>query len=207
MALLSLGTKMSASKLIHYFFSHPTAFGWVVALHLGNSTAKAYLCNQGGTASPFLPRLACWILSLTNKHRSTLIWACIPTQLNVETNYLSWGQLLPEWHILPQITHVAFCLWDLPEVDLLASTQTPQCKHQLHLGHGQLPSGGLGCWMPSIILGSFRCKLCVSLLLHLVPLVLSKFLAEHVKGQLRFWFLVAPMLDGSSLASHILSTC
>ena len=30
----------------------------VVALHLDNSTAKAYLCNQGGTASPFLYRLA-----------------------------------------------------------------------------------------------------------------------------------------------------
>ena len=31
----------------------------VVALHLDNSTAKAYLCNQGGTVSPFLSRLAC----------------------------------------------------------------------------------------------------------------------------------------------------
>ena len=29
--------------------------GKVVALHLDNSTAKAYLCNQGGTVSPFLP--------------------------------------------------------------------------------------------------------------------------------------------------------
>ena len=36
----------------------------VVALHLDNSTAKAYLCNQGGTVSPFLSRLACQILSL-----------------------------------------------------------------------------------------------------------------------------------------------
>ena len=29
--------------------------GKVVALHLDNSTAKAYLCNQGGTVSPFFP--------------------------------------------------------------------------------------------------------------------------------------------------------
>ena len=42
--------------------------GNVVALHLDNSTAKAYLCNQGGTVSPFLSRLACQILSLTDKH-------------------------------------------------------------------------------------------------------------------------------------------
>ena len=33
-------------------------FGKVVAFHWDNSTAKAYLCNQGGTVSPFLSRLA-----------------------------------------------------------------------------------------------------------------------------------------------------
>ena len=41
--------------------------GKVVALHLDNSTAKAYLCNQGSTVSPFLSRLACQVLSLTDK--------------------------------------------------------------------------------------------------------------------------------------------
>ena len=30
----------------------------VVALLLDNSTAKAYLCNEGGTASTFLSRIA-----------------------------------------------------------------------------------------------------------------------------------------------------
>ena len=70
--------------------------GKMVALHLDNSTAKAYLCNQGGTVSLFLSRLACQILSLTNKHSITLIPAYIPTHLNVEVDYLSQGQLLPE---------------------------------------------------------------------------------------------------------------
>ena len=70
----------------------------VVALHLDNSTAKAYLCNQGGTVSPFLSRLACWILSLTDKHGITLLPAYIPTHLNVEADFLSQDQLLPEWH-------------------------------------------------------------------------------------------------------------
>ena len=65
--------------------------GKVVALHLDNSTAKAYLCNQGGTVSPFLSRLACWILSLTDKHGITLIPAYIPTHLNMEVDYLSLG--------------------------------------------------------------------------------------------------------------------
>ena len=63
--------------------------GKVVALHLDNSTAKAYLCNQGSTVSPILSRLACWILSLTDKHGITLIPAYIPTHPNVEANYLS----------------------------------------------------------------------------------------------------------------------
>ena len=45
---------------------HRMAFclsGKMVALHLDNNTAKAYLCNQGGTVSPFLSRLSCQILS------------------------------------------------------------------------------------------------------------------------------------------------
>ena len=96
---------------------HRMAFhlsGNEVALHLDSSTAKAYLCKQGGTMSPFLSRLACWILSLTDKHSITLIPACIPTHLSVEANYLSWGQMLPEWHLLLQVVQVAFHLWGLP---------------------------------------------------------------------------------------------
>ena len=85
--------------------------GKVVAMHLDNSTAKAYLWNQGGTVSPFLSRLACQILSLMNKHGITLLPAYIPTHLNVEADYLSWGWLLPEWHLLPQVAQAAFPLW------------------------------------------------------------------------------------------------
>ena len=98
--------------------------GKVVALHLDNSTAKAYLCKQGGTVSPFLSKLTCWILSLTDKYGVTLIPAYIPAHLNVVADYLSQDQLLPEWHLLPQVIHAAFHLWDLPEVALLASSHS-----------------------------------------------------------------------------------
>ena len=110
---------------------HRMAFclsGKVVALHLDNSTTKAYLCNQDGTVSPLLSKLACLILSLTNKHVITLIPTYIPTHLNVEADYLSQGQMLWEWHLLPQVAQAAFHLWVLPEVDLLPSSCATQCQ-------------------------------------------------------------------------------
>ena len=165
------------------------SYGKVVALHLDNSTANAYLCNEGGTVSPFLSRLACWILSLTDKHGITLIPAYIPTHVNVEADYLFQDQMLPEWHLLPWVAQAAFHIWGLHEVDLLTSSHTTQCQHYYTL-ESLLPLGALGLnafnhpWM-------FQ----VSYVFPpptLFPLVLSRFLAEHVKGQLRLLILVAP---------------
>ena len=163
--------------------------GKVVALHLDNSTPKTYLCNQGGTVSPFLSRLACQILSLTDKHGITLLPAYIPTHLNVEADFLSKDQMLLEWHLLPQVAQAAFCLWGLPEVDLLASSCSTQCQHYFTL-ETPLPLGAL-----RLNAFSHPWQFQVSYVfppLALVPLVLSKFLAEHVNGQLRHLLLVAP---------------
>ena len=163
--------------------------GKVVALHLDNITAKAYLCNQGGTEPPFLSRLACWILSMTDKHGNTLLSAYIPTHLNVEANFLSWDQLLLEWHLLPQVAQAAFHLLGLPEVDLLASSCSTQCQYYFTL-ETPLPLGAL-----RLNAFSHPWNFQVSYVfpaLALVPLVLSKFLAEHVSGQLRHLLLVAP---------------
>ena len=163
--------------------------GKVVALHLDNSTAKAYLCNQGGTVSPFLSRLACRILSLTDKHGITLLPAYIPTHLNVEADFLSRDRLLPEWHLLPQVAQAAFRLWGLPQVDLLASSRSTQCQHYFTL-ETPLPLGALG-----LNAFSHPWNFQVSYVFPppaLVPLVLAKFLAEHVNSQLRHLLLVAP---------------
>ena len=171
---------------------HRMAFclsGKVVALHLDNSSAKVYLCNQGGTVSPFLSRLACQILSLTNKHGITLLPGYIPNHLNVEADFLSQDWLLLEWHLLSQVAQAALCLWGLPEVDLLASSCYTQCQHYFTL-ETPLPLGTLGLnafshpW-------NFQASY-VFPPLALVCLVLSKFLVEHVNGQLRHLLLVAP---------------
>ena len=83
----------------------------------------------------------------------------------------------------------AFHLWCLPKVDLLASYHSTQCQHYYTL-QSPLPLGALG-------LNAFNHPLIfqVSYVFPppaLVPLVLSKFLVEHVKGQLRQLILVAP---------------
>ena len=174
----------------------------VVALHLDSSTDKAYLCNQGGTVSPFLSRLTCQILSLTDKHGITLIPAYIPTHLSVEVDYLFWDWLLPEWHLLPWVAHAAFCLWGLPEVDLLASSHSTQCQHYITL-ETPLPLGALGLnafnhpWMFQVS--------CMFPPPALVPLVLSKFLAEHANGQLRHLILVVPCWMGAPWLPTVLN--
>ena len=125
---------------------------------------------------------------MTDKHDITFIPAYIPTHLNVEAIYLSWDQMLPEWHLLPQVAKVTFQQWGLPEVDLLPSPHTTQYQ-QYYTLESPLPIGALGLkafnhpWM-------FQ----VSYVFPppaLVPLVLFKFLAEHVSGQLRWLILVA----------------
>ena len=178
---------MAVAMMLHRMAFHLS--GKVVALHFDNSTAKAYLCNQYGTVSPFLSRLACQIFSLTDKHSITIIPAYIPTHLNVEANYLSHGQLLLEWHLLPQMAQGAFHLCGLPEVDLLAFSHNTQCQYYYIL-ETPLPLGALG-------LNAFHYpwKYQVSYVFPppaFSPLVLSKFLAEHVKGQFRLLILVAP---------------
>ena len=70
--------------------------GKVVFLQLDNSTAKAYLCNQGGTESLFLCRLACQILSLVDEHGITLISVYTLADLGAEFDYLLWEILVAE---------------------------------------------------------------------------------------------------------------
>ena len=67
----------------------------MVDLYLDNSTAKVYLCNQDSTVSLFLSRLACHTLNLPKKHGITPIPAYRHAHLNVESDYLSWGRLVP----------------------------------------------------------------------------------------------------------------
>ena len=80
----------------------------MVALYLDNSTAKAYLCNQGDIASAFLSTLACCILNLADKQGINVISAYIPIHLNVKA--ISWGRFVPEQQLLSLIAWPIFYL-------------------------------------------------------------------------------------------------
>ena len=157
-AHIALQELQAVAIMLHRMAFHLS--GKVVALHLDNSTAKAYLCNQGCKVSSFLSRLACWILSPTNRHGITFLPAYIPTYLNVEADFLSWDRMLPELHLLPQVAQAAFHLrgpsrGGPPGIFSFYSMPT-----LFHFGNSTA-SGGLGveCLQPSLEISG---KLCVS---------------------------------------------
>ena len=105
--------------------------------------------------SPFLSRLACQILSQTNKHGVTLIPAYTTTHLKWRQIISPRNQLLPEWHLLPQQAHAGpsrggpACIFSFYSMPAL-----------LHLGNSTTSRGfGVECLQPSL---DFSDKLCVS---------------------------------------------
>ena len=163
---------------------HRMAFhlsGKAVALYLDNGTAKAYLCNEGGTVSPFPSRLACWILSLTDKQDSTLIPVYIPTHLPG-----------------PDASRVASSpLGGSSSFSPLGSSSGGPAGILLYHSMPALLHLGISTTSGALGLNAFNhlWTFQVSYVFPppaLVPLVVSKFLAEHVKDQLRYLILVAP---------------
>ena len=106
--------------------------GLIVALHLDNSTSKAYLCNQGGTVSPFVSRLACQILAsmvlLLFQHTflTTSMWRLIICPrircfrsgiffLRWHRQLFNFGafQMWTYWHLLIQLNASIITDWNL----------------------------------------------------------------------------------------------
>ena len=126
--------------------------GKVVALHLDNSTAKAYLCNQGGTVPPFpFPgwpaRYWVWPTSMVFQH------TFLPTSM--------WRQIFcPRIGCFQSDT---FSLRLLRQLFTFGVFQRWTCWHLLILLNASIISLWKLCclwgpwgWMPSAILGIFR---------------------------------------------------
>ena len=135
--------------------------GKVVALHLGNCTAKSYRCNQDGTVSPVLSRLVCQILSLTDKHGILLFQhAFLPTSV--------WRLIICPW--MRCFQSGIFSLSWLRQPFTSGALQRWICLHLLNLLNASTihvgistTSWGLGveCVQPSL---DVSCKLCFLLL-------------------------------------------
>ena len=93
-----------------------------VALVSDNTSAVAYLRNQGGTKSLLMSALATDICLWSETRGMTLVPRHLPGHLNVLTDHLSRrGQILKtEWSLNQTIADRIFRAWGRPFVDLFA---------------------------------------------------------------------------------------
>ena len=107
----------------------------------------------------------------------------------MEASCLSLGWLVPEWHRLSHIAEALVQLWDQLELDLLVSSHTDQGEHYYTLENvltlGALELNAFNHPWTHQVSSVFPPP-------ALVPLVLPKFLVQHVTGQFRILILVAP---------------
>ena len=181
-------TLQEPSKLLHLILHKMVfrLFDKVVSLHLGNSTNNTYLCNQGGTASFLLSRLACCILTLTSMVL-ILFPAYIPTHLNM-------GAISPrEGWFQSGICFLTF-LSSISSLETSWGGAVGILMYQsmsavIHL-RKSTTSGSLGfeCFQPPLDLSG---ELWVSSS-YIGFLVLSRFLSKHVTGEFKLLILVAP---------------
>ena len=99
--------------------------GSVVALQGDNSTALAYIRNQGGTRSSSCLLEARKILLWAEERDILLLPRFVPGELNVRADALSRESqvLQSEWVLHPDICRALWRLWGAPLVDLFASSK------------------------------------------------------------------------------------
>ena len=110
-----------------------------------NTSAVAYLRNQGGTKSLAMSNLATDICLWSEKRGMTLVPRYLPGHLNVLADHLSRrGQILKtEWSLTQTVADRIVRAWGRPFVDLFA----PREEHEIgnirltHLGGDVLESG------------------------------------------------------------------
>ena len=118
-----------------------------------------------------------------------------PTHLNVEVNYLSWGKLIPEWHLLPCIAQATFWLLGQLEVDLLASSHNNQFQLyytlELLLTPGALAFNTFNHWG----------ELCISFL-NVNSSSVVHICSKSFHNSVQTFYSSGTMWDGGFLASH-----
>ena len=89
-----------------------------------NTSVVAYINKQGGTKSAELCALIWRILAWCNKNQVTLRARHVPGSLNVIADGLSRRDQIQntEWSLSPKIFHQITQIWELPQIDLFATS-------------------------------------------------------------------------------------
>ena len=112
---------LAVQRTLHQF--QGLVQGRSVLIASDNTTAVAYLQNQGGTRSWPLMQIAREIFLWLDRHRVTMRCRHIPGRFNVHADRLSRaGEVIPtEWSLHPRIVESLWSHWDRPNIDLFAT--------------------------------------------------------------------------------------
>ena len=131
---------------------------------------------------------------------SLLFQVCIPTNLNMEANYLAWRRLVPEWHLLLSITQAVFQLWaGSPSDGSFGILIYQSMSTVLHLGKSTASASlGVECFQSSLDISSELCIISSCISSPSSVQVSSRTCHKLIQTSNSNYTL----LDGGSLATH-----
>ena len=91
-----------------------------------STTALSYILKEGGTHSAPLLALASEILILAKDLDLKIVPVYIPSEENLHADFASRFKSLPDLHLHPKIFKKICSLWEIPQIDLFASTESAQ---------------------------------------------------------------------------------
>jgi hypothetical protein len=93
---------------------------------IDNTAALAHIRKEGGLRGRPLLEAAERILFLAHQRQLCILPAFIPSEENVQADAASRFQLVPDWHLAPDVFHQISSLWGQPQINLFASRQSAQ---------------------------------------------------------------------------------
>jgi hypothetical protein len=93
---------------------------------INNMAVLAHIRKEGGLRGRPLLEAAERILLLAHQHQPCILPTFILSEENNQADAASRFQLVPDWHLAPDVFHLISSLWGQPQIDLFASRQSAQ---------------------------------------------------------------------------------
>jgi hypothetical protein len=93
---------------------------------INNTAALAHIRKEGGLRGRPLLEAAERILLPAHQRQLCILPAFFPSEENVQADAASRFQLVPDWHLAPDVFHLISSLWGQPQINLFASCQSAQ---------------------------------------------------------------------------------